>query len=237
MSDLSFTWRGVSSDTYGVVVRALPAPISGGQRNTTVIVPGRHGALHLMDGARDEILLNIECYLPYEQGVAVSDLRTIVGWLTGSAQLTLSDQPGVFFYGQILEAVSFEPVLPGYNDRIFSLPVWVKPHAYKTGVGDIAVVVSGTGVMNPCTAESEPVITVTGSGDITLTVGGYGVEIDAVSGSITLDCDARLAHKNGVLAGLQVDLDEWPVLVPGTNVISWTGSVTSVTISPRWRWI
>jgi phage-related protein len=237
MSDLSFTWRGASSDSYGLVVRSLPAPISGAQRNSTVIVPGRHGALHLMDGARDEILLNIECYLPYEQGVAVSDLRAIVGWLTGGGQLTLSDQPGVFFYGQILEAVNYEPVLPGFRDRIFSLPIWVKPHAYKLEVSDIAVAVSGTEVVNPCTAESEPVISVTGSGDITLNVGGYEVELDMVDGQITLDCEARLAHKDGVLAGSRVALSEWPVLVPGSNVISWTGAVTMITISPRWRWV
>ena len=54
---------------------------------------------------------------------------------------------------------------------------------------------------------------------------------------ITLDCEARVAHKSGVLAGLQVDLSEWPVLVPGANAISWTGAVTSVSISPRWRWL
>jgi phage-related protein len=99
------------------------------------------------------------------------------------------------------------------------------------------VVVSGTEVVNPCTAESEPVITVTGSGDITLNIGGYQVELDAVDGKITLDCEARLAHKDGVLAGSKVALSEWPVLVPGANVISWTGSVTSVAISPRWRWV
>ena len=237
MSDMSFTWRGVSSSAHGVVVRSLPAPISGAQRHTTVVVPGRHGALHLMEDVRDEVLLNIECYLPYEQGVPVSDLRTIIGWLTGSGQLLLSDQPGVFFQGQILDTVNFEPVLPGFADRVFSLPVWVKPHAYKTGVSDIAVVVSGTEVVNPCTAESEPVITVTGSGDIALSIGDYLVELDAVDGQITLDCEARVAHKSGVLAGLQVALSEWPVLVPGANAISWTGAVTSVSISPRWRWL
>lgn len=237
MSDLSFTWRGVSSSAHGVVVLNLPAPISGAQRYVTVNVPGRHGALHLLEDARDEILLNIGCYLPYEQGVTVSDLRTIAGWLTGSGALTLSDQPGVYFKGQILEAVPYEPVVQGFADRIFSLPVWVKPHAYKTGVSDIAVAVSGTEVMNPCTAESEPVISVTGSGDITLNVGAYQVELDMVDGQITLDCEARLAHKDGVLAGSRVALSEWPVLVPGANAISWTGAVTMVTISPRWRWL
>mgnify|MGYP000918065523 CR=1 FL=1 len=236
MGDMSFTWRGVSSDVHGVIVRSLPAPTSGPQRHTAVVVPGRHGALHLMENARDEVLLNIECYLPYEQGVPVSDLRTIAGWLSGSGRLTLSDQPGVYFEGTILDAISYQPVIPGFEDRLFSLPVWVKPHAYVAGVSDIVMAVSGAEVVNPYTAESEPAIKVVGSGDITLDVGGVDVELD-VDGYITLDCEARLAHKDGALAGSRVNLSEWPTLKPGRNVISWTGVVTAVTISPRWRWV
>lgn len=234
MSEMSFTWRGVSSDAHGVVVRSLPAPMSGLQRQTTVVVPGRHGALHLLENARDEVLLNIECYLPYEQGVPVSDLRTITGWLSGSGRLTLSDQPGVYFEGVILDSLSFQPVIPGFADRVFSIPVWVKPHAYVSDVSDLILTASGTNVVNPYSAESEPVITVTGSGDVVLDVGGIDVELD-VDGYITLDCEARLSHKDGTLAGLRVNLSEWPVLRPGSNVISWTGDVSSVKVSPRWR--
>lgn len=234
MSDMSFTWRGVSSDAHGVVVRSLPAPTVAPQRQTTVVVPGRHGALHLLENARDEVLLNIDCYLPYEQGVPVSDLRTIASWLSGTGQLTLSDQPGVYFKGAILDVITFQPVIAGFEDRLFTLPVWVNPHAYLTNVSDIALTVSGSEIVNPYTAESEPAITVTGSGDVALDVGGIYVELD-VDDHITLDCEARLAHKDGTLAGLRVNLTEWPTLQPGRNVIAWTGDVVSVTVSPRWR--
>ena len=30
---------------------------------------------------------------------------------------------------------------------------------------------------------------------------------------------------------------DFPVLVPGLNGISWTGSVTSVVVKPRWRYL
>jgi phage-related protein len=30
-------------------------------------------------------------------------------------------------------------------------------------------------------------------------------------------------------------LDDYPTLAVGANVVSWTGTVTSVTITPRWR--
>jgi len=237
MSDMWFIWRGVSSEAHGVVVRSLPTPIAGAQRHTTVIVPGRHGALHLMENARDEALVMIECYLPYEQGVSVSARRTIAGWLTGSGQLVVSDQPGVYFRGSILDAIIFQPVLDGFADCTLSVPVWIKPHAYVSGVSDIVLSASGAEVVNPYTAESEPAITVAGSGDVVMDIGGVDVELNLSDGPVTLDCEARLAHRDGVLVGGAVSLSEWPTLRPGTTTISWSGSVSNVTISPRWRWI
>ena len=171
-------------------------------------------------------------YLLSQPGAECSEERV----LAAVVRLPGSVVDGRGLDGQILDAVPFEPVVPGFNDRIFSLPIWVKPHAYKVDVEDVEVTVSGTSVPNPCTAESEPIITVAGSGDITLVVGEHVVELDAVDQTITLDCDARVAHKGGVLAGSKVSLSEWPVLVPGENLISWTGIVYKVTISPRWRW-
>lgn len=30
---------------------------------------------------------------------------------------------------------------------------------------------------------------------------------------------------------------DFPVLLPGTNAISWTGSVTKIEIRPNWRYL
>ena len=83
---------------------------------------------------------------------------------------------------------------------------------------------------------SEPVITVYGTGDITLMVGTIVVELEGVSGSITLDSELQEAYSgttdmNSAMSG------EFPLLKPGMNAISWTGEVSKVEIQPRWRYL
>jgi phage-related protein len=63
------------------------------------------------------------------------------------------------------------------------------------------------------------------------------VELEGVSGGAILDTELMDVLN---LAGTQLlnniaTLDEFPTLKPGTNIVSWTGNVTRLTITPRWR--
>ena len=91
-------------------------------------------------------------------------------------------------------------------------------------------------VTNPGSVYSEPVITVYGSGDITLMVGTDIVELEGISGSITLDSQIHEAY-SGTASMNSAMSGEFPVLKPGQNAISWTGDVTKVEISPNWRYL
>ena len=83
---------------------------------------------------------------------------------------------------------------------------------------------------------SDPVITVTGSGDITLMVGTTIVELTGVSGSIVIDSVLKEAYKGTTLMNDHMN-GEFPVLKPGANAISWTGTVTRVIVRPNWRYL
>ena len=65
-------------------------------------------------------------------------------------------------------------------------------------------------------------------------VGTVIVELEGISGSITLDSELQEAYSgttgmNGAMSG------EFPTLKPGMNAISWTGNVTRVEVKPNWR--
>lgn len=98
---------------------------------------------------------------------------------------------------------------------------------------------SGVAFQNPTRKTALPLIKVTGSGNITLTVNGKPFQLSLVDGHIYLDSEFNIAYKDN--AGLATNANnkvktlEYPFLKPGSNVISWTGSVTSVDITPRWR--
>ena len=83
---------------------------------------------------------------------------------------------------------------------------------------------------------AEPVITVYGSGSITLMVGMTVIELEGISGSITLNSVLQEAYSG--TAGMNNAMSgEFPVLLPGANAISWTGNVTSLKVIPNWRFL
>ncbi|MDO4549558.1 MAG: phage tail protein, partial [Clostridia bacterium] len=66
-------------------------------------------------------------------------------------------------------------------------------------------------------------------GDRTLTIEG-------LSGSITIDSSRKLAY-NGTTSLSHLVQGDWPTLSVDGTAISWTGSVSRVTITPNWRWL
>ena len=122
------------------------------------------------------------------------------------------------------------------SHRSFAVNFRCKPFWYQENVESVTLTASTSTVTNPGSVYSEPVITVYGTGDITLMVGTDIVELEGVSGSITLDSELREAYSgttglNSAMSG------EFPVLKPGQNAISWSGDVTKVEISPNWRYL
>ena len=76
----------------------------------------------------------------------------------------------------------------------------------------------------------------TGAGDITLMVGTTIVELTDVSQSIVINSTLKEAYKGNTLMNDHMSGD-FPVLKPGLNAISWTGTVTQVTVKPNWRYL
>ena len=99
---------------------------------------------------------------------------------------------------------------------------------------DVEFTSSGGAITNPCSASSEPVITVYGNGEITLMIGLTVMELTDVSGSITLDTPLMEAYSGFTSQNSRMN-GEFPVLTPGINGVSWTGDVTKVVIAPNWR--
>ena len=234
---MSFTWRGVSSDAYGVVVTKLPPVMIPGRRDETIVVPGRSGALHRQDGAWDEMLLPVECYLPYEQGGSVAPLETLAAWLQGTDWLTLSNRPNRRFRARLTDAVTLSPLMEGFDDRIFALSFWADPFAYEA-VPTVYTKTAAFSMTNPGSVFAEPLIELTATGDITLTIGDKTLAIADVPGSVIIDVAGGLIYSGATNLSGSAESDDWPLTLPtGETAVSWGGSVTQVKIQPNWRWL
>lgn len=62
------------------------------------------------------------------------------------------------------------------------------------------------------------------------------VELDGVSGSITLDGPLMEAYKGTASMNNNMSGD-FPTLAPGMNAVSWSGSVTKIEVLPNWRYL
>ena len=101
--------------------------------------------------------------------------------------------------------------------------------------GETPVTLTASGsVTGPNPFPALPLIEVTGSGDITLTVGDVDVGITGLENKITLDSETQNAYNGATNLNGIINAPDFPVLREGANNISWTGTVTSVKITPRW---
>lgn len=93
---------------------------------------------------------------------------------------------------------------------------------------------SGSSIFNPTAYASKPLITISGSGNGTLTVNGTTMSFTGIVDYLNIDSDIQdcyrlpTENRNNNMTG------SFPVLSPGDNPVSFSGGITSVTITPKW---
>jgi phage-related protein len=109
-----------------------------------------------------------------------------------------------------------------------------KPQSFlKIGETPVTFPTSGS-ITNPTLYASEPIIVINGNGAITLTINDKSFSLVNVVDNITLNSELVAAYKGTELQNGNIRFTSFPLLSPGVNNISWTGTVTSVQIIPRW---
>ena len=109
------------------------------------------------------------------------------------------------------------------------------PYMYEAVDSQITLTQTGS-ITNPGSATALPMIQVNGSGDCSFSVNGNEIQIaDVESGvPVYIDCDAGYvytASSGGEITG------GFPELDIGTNTITIGSGITSLVITPHWRWI
>ena len=228
-----FIWNGARSTEYGMHVLELPPPTIPAEPVTFTNVPGRPGSLTTLEGedVYEDLVLTAQCVLPDP-----TKIPAIAAWLRGSGTVTFANRQGGFYYARVVNQIPFEKILRGNPHRSFAVNFRCKPFWYADAGTPVTLTQSGTFVSNPGSVYAEPVITVYGSGSITLMVGMTIVELEGISGSITLDSQLQEAY-SGVTSLNSAMSGEFPILKPGQNAISWSGNVTKVEVKPNWRYL
>ena len=237
-----FTFDGINSKQYGVYISGT-AVFNAPERDVEMIeIPGRNGA-YALDRRR---FSNIEVTYPsgifgdtdadFAQGI--SDLRNALASRVGYCRLEDEYNTNEYRLAVYKSGLEVEPAAlkAGEFEIIFDC----KPQRFLTSGETAQAVASGSTITNPTLFDAKPLIAVDGYGE--LSIGDYTVTIaqPETATTIYIDCDIMESYQEvggeiqPVNSIITLSGHEYPVLVPGSNEITFGAGISSVTITPRW---
>lgn len=235
------SFNNVSSRTMGLEVETFPDYVAPQKIYEVTHIPGRNG----------DLIRDTKTYenVPREYKVSIANGRTpfsikmasIVEWLhsaSGYARLEDTYDPNVYRMAYFKDQLNINNIFDQAGRA--TLKFVCKPQRYLKS-GEIPILFSSEGsINNPTINDAFPLLNiVTDDTEGTISIGNYSFEILAGSGThLTIDCELQDAwylteNKNNFIA---LNGSDYPRIEPGTQVISFTGGVQSVEVTPRW-WI
>lgn len=204
------------------------------ERDYTIThIPGRNGDIIQDNGCYKNVERTYEVSFDAPNEDFATYANAVSAWLhstTGYARLEDSYEPNYYRMATYQESNIFENL---YNQAGTATIVFeCKPQRFlKTGDNIIAIQNSLT-IMNPTGFEAYPLFKVTGTSGV-LTVNGNSITFSSINGFVMLDCELQDAYKENINKNSTIS-GTFPVLKTGSNTISWTGNISSVTMKPRW---
>lgn len=237
ITDVWMSFNGIRNDDESVGVRLLSMPkrehpeIRVDQKE----IYGRHGKLTISEGAYDPIEISVK--LTTWNG----DINRAMAWLSGAGDLVFSDEPDVCYRVNHIKSFDYEPLFVRFDPQEFTVKFECEPFKYQSvPVADMQITDAGTRIENIGTIYSEPLLHVYCNGNGTIMLGDDSMLLDDIDGDIWIDCDAKTAWyvKNGVTLLQTHKLSgNWMRIEKGVSFINYSGDITQIDITPRWRWI
>lgn len=236
-----FTFNGINSLSMDIVVSEKSSYNSPQRDVTKQKIPGRNGDLIIDNGSFNNIEISYTCSIVCKRVEFLKKIDAVKEWLCADAgnYLILSDSysPDCFRYAAYVNPIVITEAF-GVGDFTISFDCKPLRHLFS-GLTPVKLTSSGT-LTNPSKISSLPQIKITGNGNISLTISGVSYVLKNVSEYIVLDSELESAFKASLgeggseLQNNKMYSYPFPMLKPGQNSVSWSGSVTSVEIIPRW---
>lgn len=225
-------WKGVNSNTIpGLLIQELPSISKPPMRYSVMEVDGRDGDIidELGYGSYDKTLL-----LGLKSN---ADINQVIKYFSGQGDLILSNESDKYYKAKILERIDYERLI---RYKVANIIFHVEPFKYKVSetVTDLTIDnEESLTVTNSGLEDSKPLITLYGSGDVTFTLDGVDIfTIDIDDDYVVIDSDEQNAYKGSTLKNRNM-IGNFPILNPGANVITWTGTLTRIVVDPKSRWL
>lgn len=236
--DAYYTLDGVDCRTVGIHVLEYPDIVIPTRRTKKYEVPGGTSVI-IYDGdwGYDDIEKTIRCTVDED-----ADLTAVSEFLTpGIREIVFGNEPEYCFRGMCQQSVELYKAIRARKKRNYQMTYICEPFKRLAFPGDDIVMTQNGSIEHPGTARSCPIIKIEGSGNIDLCF--RGTDHFTVNGlesatPIIIDTDRMIATTvSGLIDKTGMTEGDFPYLYPGENALTWTGSVTQVTITPNFAFI
>lgn len=227
-------WGGKISTDYNVVVERYPDQPGPARRYEVIQVPGRNGDLLIDQGAYDNYTQMYDIYFNANRNKTPAGARTVRQWLmqgTGYQRLEDSYDPDFFRTAYYSGPTEIENAMNLFGRSTISFVC--KPQRWAKS-GEFSILYSQPVVLHNDMFPALPLIKVNGNGQGTLFVGDYSVSFSSIDGYVVIDSELQDAYQGTQNKNSTIQTNDFPVLEPGDNAISWNGGISSVEITPRW---
>lgn len=212
-------WNNIDFSDKGIVVEKTPTISKGEKRIETYTIDGRNGFLSIDRGTYEPFSLSIECHAKED-----ANFDEIKAFLDGYGTLTFDNQRE--YTAIIKNAIPFEKV---QMFKSFVVQFMVNPIAKDINATTIDLL-DGDFTINGATSIMYPTLTLEASGDIDITINNNTFSLEGADGTYVLDCENKVITKNGVNAS-NIMSGDFPTFKNGTNEISTTGTITTLSAS------
>lgn len=226
-SSLDYDVRISGSGTYAAPARDVQS----------VSVPGRNGDLHIDNGRFSNVKIKYPAYITKNFRENFDAFKAFMLSRIGYKKLEDSYHPE--YYRMACYSQAVEPKMSTLNRAgSFDLVFDCDPRRFLKS-GTRAKVYSGAGIVfnlkNPTEFQAKPLIRAYGTG--TIDINGRTITITQANEYTDINSESENAYKGSTNCNANITFgNSWhlfPVLVPGLNVISFTG-LTSIEVTPNW---
>lgn len=229
-------YGGEASSDFGIVVAEAPSFDKPQRKSTQYTVPGRNGVVLFQQDAYDDVTRNYRIWLiidPEEDLTAAVNAAT--AWLnskSGYQRLEDTFEPETFRLAYFNGGQDIENKLMQYGAATVSFTC--RPERFYKNAEDPVEISNGDTIYNPTRFKSLPLIhiEVASSETVGVSIGGKTITA-AVDDYINIDCEKMNAYRQaGENKNTEITGD-FPNIEPGSNGVTITGTVTKVTVTPR----
>lgn len=231
-------YDGESSADYGIVVSEAPSFDKPARKGTSASVPGRNGVVLFQQDAFEDVTRSYKVWLTNDakNNTLVDSVRGLTEWLyskKGYLRLEDSFEPDIYRLAYFTGGQNISNEMMQYGETTISF-VCRPERFYKEGDEEIDIT-NADSLGNNTRFDAEPLIYIETSTteEIQLTIGSRTIKV-IVDDYIYIDCERMNAYRLPIENMNSAIEGDFPIIEPGMNSVSISGTVTKVTVIPRY---